>query len=141
MLTEYLAGQRKRLGEDDLRFAGGLASVGDDLLKHGQDAAAEKVLRECLTIRTKKQPDDWRTFNTRSMLGGALVGQKKYAEAEPLLLQGYEGMKQREAAIPPEVRRIRLIEALGRNVLLYDAWGRKDKAEAWREKLQAAKKE
>jgi tetratricopeptide (TPR) repeat protein len=141
LLTEYLAGQRKRLGEDDLRFAGGLASVGDDLLKHGQDAAAEKVLRECLTIRTKKQPDDWRTFNTRSMLGGALVGQKKYAEAEPLLLQGYEGMKQREAAIPPEVRRIRLIEALGRNVLLYDAWGRKDKAEAWREKLQAAKKE
>ncbi len=27
------------------------------------------------------------------MLGGALLGQKKYAEAEPLLLKGYEGMK------------------------------------------------
>ena len=32
------------------------------------------------------------------MLGEALLEQKKYPEAEPLLLSGYEGMKQREAA-------------------------------------------
>jgi len=38
------------------------------------------------------------------MLGGSLLGQKKYAEAEPLLLSGYEGMKQREVKIPPEVK-------------------------------------
>ena len=47
------------------------------------------------------------------MLGGALLGQKKYAEAEPLLLAGYEGMKQREAKIPPEGK-VRLTEALER---------------------------
>jgi hypothetical protein len=33
------------------------------------------------------------------MLGGSLLGQKKYAEAEPLLLSGYEGVKQREDKI------------------------------------------
>ena len=33
-------------------------------------------------------------------MGATLLGQKKYAEAEPLLLAGYEGMKQREAKIP-----------------------------------------
>ena len=38
----------------------------------------------------------------RSMLGGALLGQKKYAEAEPLLLAGYEGMKARADKIPPQ---------------------------------------
>ena len=33
------------------------------------------------------------------MLGGALLGQKKYADAEPLLLAGYEGMRARQVRI------------------------------------------
>jgi hypothetical protein len=41
----------------------------------------------------------WQTFGTRSFLGQTLLGEKKYAAAEPRLLQGYEGMKQREEAI------------------------------------------
>jgi len=44
------------------------------------------------------------------MLGAALLGQKKYAEAEPLLIDGYEGMKQREQTIPWQAR-ARLTEA------------------------------
>jgi hypothetical protein len=59
------------------------------------------------------------------MLGEARAGQKKYAEAEPLLLQGYHGMKQREKSIPPQGK-APLIEGLERLVQLYDAWGRKD---------------
>ena len=54
------------------------------------------------TIREKFQPDVWTTFNTKSLLGGAQLGQKKYADAEPLLLAGYDGMKQREKTIPPQ---------------------------------------
>jgi hypothetical protein len=53
-----------------------------------------------LIIREKKIPDDFFTFNARSMLGGSLLGQKKYAEAEPLLLSAYEGLRQREDRIP-----------------------------------------
>ena len=64
-------------------------------------AEAESVLRESLAIRQKKQPNRWNTFNAQSMLGGALLGQKKYADAEPLLLAGYDGMKQRRQSIPP----------------------------------------
>jgi hypothetical protein len=33
------------------------------------------------------------------LLGGALLGQKKYKEAELLLLSGYEGMKPWEATV------------------------------------------
>jgi hypothetical protein len=44
----------------------------------------------------------WLTFNTQSLLGGALLGQKKYAEAEPLLVKGYEGLKTREKTIPKQ---------------------------------------
>ena len=58
----------------------------------------------------------------------------KYAEAEPLLLSGYEGMKQRVNQIPA-IGKPRLKEALQRLVQLYDATGRADKAADWKQKL------
>ena len=77
------------------------------------------------------QPDEWATFNTQSMLGGALLGQKKYAEAEPLLLAGYEGLKQREESIPP-AGQIRLPEALDRLIELTTALDQPDATQKWR---------
>ena len=73
-------------------------------------AAAEPLLRECLAIRAANQPDAWLTFRARSQLGGSLLGQKKYAEAEPLVLTGYEGMQAQEAWIP-DLNKNWLIEA------------------------------
>jgi hypothetical protein len=70
------------------------------------------LARECLAIREEKRPDDWLTFEARSLLGGSLLGLKKWAEAEPLLIRGYEGMKAREKRIPPSSRK-RVAEALG----------------------------
>jgi len=70
-----------------------------------------------------------------SRLGGARVGQAKYAEAEPLLLTGYEGMKQRQAKIPNEGR-LRLTEGVDRLVQLYDALGKKDESAKWRKELE-----
>jgi tetratricopeptide (TPR) repeat protein len=118
---------------DDVR-----ASLGRCLLHTGKPADAEPVLRECLAIREKKDPDDWKAFHTKSLLGVALLGQKKYADAEPLLVAGYEGMKRREDKMPQEDK-ARLIESLERLVQLYDAWGRKDNADEWRKKWEAAK--
>jgi hypothetical protein len=115
-----------------------LAAAGLDLLKHDQPAAAELLLRECLEIRTKSQPDDWSTFNTKSLLGGSLLGQKQYAEAEPLLGEGYEGMKDREKTMP-EIAKPRMTEAIERLVQLYNATDKKDKADEWRKKLDQAK--
>ncbi len=63
---------------------------------------------------------------------------ENYAEAEPLLLSGYEGMKQREEKIPAQGK-IRLTEALRRLLELYDTWDKKDKADEWRKKLTAVK--
>ena len=59
---------------------------------------------QSLRERVKRQPEGLPTFYARSLLGRALLGQKKHAEAEPLLLQGYEGVKQRAARIPEQVR-------------------------------------
>jgi tetratricopeptide (TPR) repeat protein len=111
--------------------ASALAVRGALLLLQKQPAEAELRLRECLTIRRKIQPDNWTTFETESMLGEALLEQKKYAEAEPLLLSGHDGMKQREDTIPPHDKP-RVTRARERLVKLYEAWGKEDKAKEWR---------
>jgi hypothetical protein len=136
---EFLALWKQRLGADDPRQAQRQAYVARDLLKYGQSAEAEPILRECLAIREKKEPEAWTTFHTCSMLGTALLGQQKYAEAEPLLVQGYEGLKQREAKVPKDAK-ARLPEALDRLVELYDAWGKPKQAAAWRAKRDELKK-
>src|SRR5262249_34444993 len=112
------------------QFAGVMAHVGHGLMAQNKWAEAERPLRRCLAIREKIQPDAWNTFNTQSLLGGALVGQKKYADAEPLLLRGYAGMKQREKTIPPPGK-ISLTEALDRLIELYTATNQPDEVKKW----------
>src|SRR5204863_7145888 len=101
---------------------------------------SEPLIREALTIRAATAPDDWRTFSTKSMLGAALLGQMKLAEAEPLLLAGYQGMKERQAAIPAQGK-VRIPDALERLVRLYESTGSEPDAAAWRSKLEAARAE
>ena len=111
----------------------GLAQLLVPLLQSKAFAEAEALLRECLPLCEKTLPDDWRTYNTKSLLGGALLGQKKYAEAEPLLLAGYEGMKQREKTILPEVARNSVMPAaIDRLIELYTATNKPDEAKKWR---------
>jgi hypothetical protein len=135
-LQEQLTELRNLSPKDGPQLAGILAQMGLGLLEQKNWADAEPLLRECLAIRANKEPEDWRTFNTQLMLGGALLGQKRYAEAEPLLLAGYQGMKQREKAIPL-LALVRIPEALGRVVQLYEATGNPDEAARWREELEA----
>jgi eukaryotic-like serine/threonine-protein kinase len=135
---ERLADARKTLPTDSPELAGMLAQIGLSLLQQKKWTEAEPYVRESLAIREKKEPDDWRTFNTTSLLGGVLLGQKKYVEAEPLLRKGYEGMKEREKTIPPEAR-TRIPEALDRLVQLYQATNKPDDAAKWRKEQETRK--
>jgi serine/threonine protein kinase/tetratricopeptide (TPR) repeat protein len=131
LLREQLVEAQKTLPKDSPQLAGALAQIGLRLLEQKKWAEAEPLLRECVTIREKTQPDTWSTFNAQSMLGGSLLGQKKYAEAEPLLLKGYEGMKSREKTIPKQGE-LRIPEALDRLIELYTATDKPDEAKKWR---------
>jgi tetratricopeptide (TPR) repeat protein len=117
--------------------ASALAVRGLMLLQEKKPAEAALKLRECLRIRQKIQPDDWTTAETESLLGEALLEQKKFAEAEPMLLRGYEGMQLHADSIPPQDKP-RLIKALERLVKLYEAWGNTEKATRWRKELELA---
>jgi serine/threonine protein kinase len=134
ILRDALKRAHKRFGPVDPRTAVAMASLGSNLIEQQKWTEAETILRECLAIRQKAQPDDWSAFNTRSQLGGSLMGQKKFAEAEPLILAGYEGLKARVARIPAPGKP-RLTEAAERVIRLYEAWDKPEQATAWKVKL------
>ncbi len=114
--------------------ADALAVQGTTMLLEKKPAEAELKLRASLTVRQKVQPDDWKTFETKSLLGEALLDQGKYGEAEPLLVSAYDGMEEREGTIPPQDRPS-LVKALKRVVKLYEKWGKEEEAVKWRKKL------
>ncbi|MCS6976287.1 MAG: tetratricopeptide repeat protein, partial [Gemmatales bacterium] len=125
------------------------AALGLNLLQQKKHKEAEAILRECLIIREKTQPDAWTTSNTMSMLGEALLGQAEsvsdegektrlLAEAETLLLKGYEGMKARFDGTPETdntraAMQPRIIEALDRLIALYTALKKPDEVEKYQE--------
>ncbi len=129
ILREVLV-HRDCLGE--LSYGEGLASLGRCLLRREKWAEAEPVMRESLSILEREARDPWMTLDARSMLGGALLGQKKSEEAKPLLVAGFEGMKRRFE--PTSSNRGTLIsDALDRLITLAEMTGEPDKAQAWRQ--------
>jgi serine/threonine protein kinase/tetratricopeptide (TPR) repeat protein len=94
-------------------------------------AEAEPLARQAVALN---QLEEHRRFYWMSVLGEILLRQLKYAEAEPLLLNGYESMKQREATLHANERR-RLTEAGERVIRLYDETKQPEKAREWREKM------
>ena len=110
------------------------ALLGRVVLLQQKHATAETTLRAALADYEKNAPDAWDRYSCESLLGESLAGQKKFVEAEPLLLSGYNGMVQRQATIPvPD--RVDLSEAGARIVSMYRAWGQLDKAADWQRKL------
>jgi serine/threonine protein kinase/tetratricopeptide (TPR) repeat protein len=100
-------------------------------LAAGEWVTAEAVLREAMEILEAERPQHWQTSEARSLLGGALQGQKRTAEAAPQLRSGYEGMARAAAAIPL-VDRPRLGEALDRLIAAGEAAGTTAELAAWK---------
>ncbi|MBX9579402.1 MAG: tetratricopeptide repeat-containing protein [Gemmataceae bacterium] len=111
---KWLAEVRRRDGPGSLAAGEALAQLGANLVRQGRDADVEPVLREGLAILLKELPAGPVVFDgitpeftrrwlaglttavARAHLGGVLVGRGEYGEAEPLLVQGYDGLKQWE---------------------------------------------
>jgi tetratricopeptide (TPR) repeat protein len=131
---DVLARRRKSVPPDSPLLADDLAALARNLMDQSRWSEAEPLSREALAIREKATPDDWRRCHAMSLLGGALLGQGRPADAESLVVRGYEGMKAREGMIPVP-HRDRLREAAERVVHLYETWGRPEEATAWKAKV------
>jgi tetratricopeptide (TPR) repeat protein len=131
--AQALAGRRHALGSDHPDTMASAADLALAYLSQGKFSQSEPLAREAMEFFRKKQPDDWQRFRAESLLGASLAGQKKYAEAEPLLLEGYQGMLARKdrVAVPDRYHLDRAREWL---VQLYQSWGKPAKAAEWRKK-------
>ncbi len=131
VLEEALALRKSLFGPEDLDTLSRVNDLGRAYLAANDAPKAEALFREGLAAREKVQPDGWRTFNTQSLLGAALLAQKKYAEAEAPLIKGFEGMKQRRKSMEA-LGDVRVPEALDRLIELYTATNRPEEAEKCR---------
>ncbi|MCA9104574.1 MAG: tetratricopeptide repeat protein [Planctomycetales bacterium] len=134
LANELFQSTQQDLQRHDSKRSQQTAVIAMALLKLQLFAEAEPVARELLSIRQETQPDNWSTFNSMSMLGGALLGQGKFDEAEDLLLQGYEGMQARKDSIPAEGKP-RLAEAISRLVELYTATNQIELADRFQKEM------
>jgi non-specific serine/threonine protein kinase/serine/threonine-protein kinase len=71
--------------------------LGADLLRQRRCEEAAGYLEEANRRWQKSSSESWHRFETQSLLGAALACEHKYSEAEPLLLSGYQGLKQSES--------------------------------------------
>jgi tetratricopeptide (TPR) repeat protein/predicted Ser/Thr protein kinase len=128
--SQAVAGRQRTVGKEDPDTLAATADLALARYSQGKFAESEPLAREVLESERKVQPDDWERFNAESLLGASLAGQKKYAEAEPLLLEGYKGMLARKdrIAVPDWY----YIDRSGDWIVkLYQAWGKPEKATEW----------
>lgn len=79
--------------------------LGDVLHDLGRFAESEAYLRRAVDTRAKTAANDWQTASSRSKLGGTLLAQGRYHEAEPLLFTAHATLTQQANKIPAMRRR------------------------------------
>jgi len=100
LLRDALAIQDRRLPPRDSERGRVLAALGRCLLETGRRGDAEPPLREGLSILADKQPGHLLRFEAASLAGAALAGRGALAEAESLMVRGYEGLAGAPSAPP-----------------------------------------
>jgi tetratricopeptide (TPR) repeat protein len=105
---------------DNIYFANPLLELGLILNKTGRAREAETYLREALAVRARLLPAGNQLIGvSEGTLGECLTSQKRYAEAEPLLLRSYATMKNVQSEHGPST-----LEAARRLMTLYQFWGK-----------------
>ncbi|HKV24606.1 MAG TPA: serine/threonine-protein kinase [Candidatus Acidoferrum sp.] len=131
--ADVLAAHRRRLGSDNVTTASAALDLARVLVMEKNFVAGEPLAREAFALYQKQQPDDINRFLAESALGASLAGQKKYAESEPLLIEGHQGTEARKdrVGIP-----FRYQVDLARDwlVQMYVGWGKPEKAAEWKKK-------
>ena len=119
-INQVLENYRQNSNPKYISFATALTAQGLILNKLGRGDEAEKVLREAVKLREENLPErHFMAALSKGALGEFLATQKRFAEAEPLLLASYESLKSSQSADSPRIR-----TAAQRLVTLYTDSGR-----------------
>jgi tetratricopeptide (TPR) repeat protein len=105
-----------------------IAGLGLTLTRAGKPKDGEPYVRQALDLRKKGLPaGDLYISLSESALGECLLAQKRYSEAEPFVLRGYEGLKAKVTDQDP-----RTVDARKKLVSLYEALGKVAEAARYR---------
>ncbi len=105
-------------------------TVGTVRIQQRKYREAETELRDTYEAYSKTKLQVWERYWCSAMLGASLVAQKRLEEAEPFLLEGYRGLKQREATIPA-ISKGYIPTTAGWIARLYREEGKPELAEQW----------
>ena len=108
-----------------------LLVLGRVLVERAKLDQAEPVLQEALTNFADVGTREALVAQCSNWLGAIRIARKAYPEAEALLLPGSDQFFDPGAVMSTSERRV----AVGHIVQLYQAWGRRDQADAWQKKL------
>jgi serine/threonine protein kinase len=132
-VTEANARFRATLGPAHPELVTSLVTLGNAQNGAGSRGAAEKSYREALSIGTAALPADHPQLAiARRQLGNLLVLEKRFAEAEPLLLAAAEAREKRLGRDHATTKTV-----AGDLARLYDAWNSPQKAAEWRQRSGA----
>jgi serine/threonine protein kinase/tetratricopeptide (TPR) repeat protein len=140
-LQEALDIARPALGSDHQLVAIYTINLASVQLARKQPSAAEALLPEGLRVRAQAPTlvpsrrrtfleDDWSLGATKSLLGAALATLGRYDEAEAVLLDA-----RRDLESLPALRDAEMKATVARLAGLYAAWGKDDRAAAYRAQL------
>jgi eukaryotic-like serine/threonine-protein kinase len=119
-VNRALAIQREILQEGHIDFGRSWTILGKILTRLGEPARGEEHLRNALALRAKAlKPGHTAIAATQSALGECLGVQKRFDEAEPLLLESHTALNKALGENDPRTQRARR-----RLVALYEAWGK-----------------
>jgi len=119
--------RRRTLGARAVATLNSLVALGRAQIAQEKFTMAEATLRECLRGSEVTFADKWQLFHTRAILGIAVAGQGRYAEAEMLLVDGVKGMLLRVPTIPQESQ-VSIKEGRAWLVKVYEGLGRPEQA-------------
>ncbi len=136
LYAETLAARRKALPPYHSQTMLNACALAANYISLERFGEAEKILREEMPPANSKQAKAWNGHQMRAILGIALLKQNNLAEAEPMLLDGYRGMKDTPATIPIPIRNKRLAECLTCLCQIYESTNQPEAARKWKKELE-----
>ena len=136
LLREALTIREKRLGPTHAWTLGTLQLLAGTLESQGKPAAAEELLRRRLSAPDQAGLDEIAKLQLQLRLGANLLVQKRFTQAEPLLLAGHASLAAAAEKSPAALTE-KLRAALQQLVALYQATTNAPQTAVWQQKLDA----
>jgi serine/threonine-protein kinase len=128
LYRDALANFEASVAPDNQYVASALTGLARVYAERGDLVRVRAVVDRAVVIwRKELPPDHWRIANSQAALGLCLVKERKYTEAEAVLLPSYATLEKQRGAESADTRRVR-----GWLVKLYEDWGRPESAARYR---------